>query len=49
MYNKGLDFKLDKEYDYIVNFAAESHVDNSIKAGDVFIDSNYYSCCITNG
>ena len=35
------DFKLDKEYDYIVNFAAESHVDNSIKAGDVFIDSNY--------
>ena len=35
------DFKLDKEYDYIVNFAAESHVDNSIKAGDIFIDSNY--------
>jgi len=35
------DFKLDKEYDYIVNFAAESHVDNSITAGDVFIDSNY--------
>jgi len=35
------DFKLDKEYDYIVNFAAESHVDNSIEAGDVFIDSNY--------
>jgi len=35
------DFKLDEEYDYIVNFAAESHVDNSIKAGDIFIDSNY--------
>jgi len=35
------DFKLDKEYDYIVNFAAESHVDNSITCGDVFIDSNY--------
>jgi len=35
------DFKLDKEYDYIVNFAAESHVDNSITDGDVFIDSNY--------
>jgi len=35
------DFKLDKEYDYIVNFAAESHVDNSITDGDIFIDSNY--------
>ena len=35
------DFKLEKEYDYIVNFAAESHVDNSISNGDVFIDSNY--------
>tara|TARA_R100000008_G_scaffold86895_1_gene82563 strand:+ start:18261 stop:19268 length:1008 start_codon:yes stop_codon:yes gene_type:complete len=35
------DFKLDKQYDYIVNFAAESHVDNSINDGDVFIDSNY--------
>ena len=35
------DFKLDKEYDYIVNFAAESHVDNSIDDGDAFIDSNY--------
>ena len=34
-------FKLDKEYNYIINFAAESHVDNSIKAGDVFINSNY--------
>lgn len=28
------------EYDYIVNFAAESHVDNSIKDGRPFIDSN---------
>lgn len=28
------------EYDYIVNFAAESHVDNSIKDGKPFIDSN---------
>jgi len=27
-------------YDYIVNFAAESHVDNSIKNGDPFIESN---------
>ena len=28
------------EYDYLVNFAAESHVDNSIKDGKPFIDSN---------
>ena len=41
IYESISDFKLDKEYDYIVNFAAESHVDNSIKAGDIFIDSNY--------
>jgi len=41
IYENISDFKLDKEYDYIVNFAAESHVDNSIKAGDIFIDSNY--------
>ena len=27
-------------YDYIVNFAAESHVDNSIENGDPFIQSN---------
>ena len=27
-------------YDYIVNFAAESHVDNSIENGDPFIESN---------
>jgi len=28
------------EHDYIINFAAESHVDNSIKNGDPFIESN---------
>ena len=28
------------EYDYLVNFAAESHVDNSIKDGKPFIKSN---------
>jgi dTDP-glucose 4,6-dehydratase len=28
------------EYDYIVNFAAESHVDNSIKDGRPFVKSN---------
>ena len=28
-------------YDYIINFAAESHVDNSIKDGTPFITSNY--------
>lgn len=33
-------FFLDKQYDYIVNFAAESHVDNSIDSGLEFIDSN---------
>ena len=43
IYESISDFKLDKEYDYIVNFAAESHVDNSIDDGDVFIDSNYIS------
>lgn len=41
IYESISDFKLDQEYDYIVNFAAESHVDNSITAGDIFIDSNY--------
>jgi len=44
IYQSISDFKLGKPravYDYIVNFAAESHVDNSIKAGDIFIDSNY--------
>ena len=28
------------EYDYLVNFAAESHVDNSIKDGKPFLKSN---------
>ena len=28
------------EYDYLVNFAAESHVDNSIKDGKPFVKSN---------
>lgn len=28
------------EYDYIVNFAAESHVDNSIKDGSPFVKTN---------
>ena len=28
------------EYDYVVNFAAESHVDNSIDDGDPFVYSN---------
>ena len=27
-------------YDYVINFAAESHVDNSIEDGDPFIQSN---------
>ena len=27
-------------YDYVINFAAESHVDNSIENGDPFIQSN---------
>ena len=28
------------EYDYLVNFAAESHVDNSIKDGKPFVRTN---------
>ena len=28
------------EYDYLVNFAAESHVDNSIKNGRPFVRTN---------
>jgi len=31
---------LDEEIDYVVNFAAESHVDNSIKAPKTFIETN---------
>ena len=30
-----------KTYDYVINFAAESHVDNSIKDGSPFVTSNY--------
>ncbi len=32
--------KLVKDVDYIVNFAAESHVDNSIKNPDIFYETN---------
>lgn len=32
--------KLIKECDYVVNFAAESHVDNSIKHPEIFVESN---------
>jgi len=32
---------IDNHYDYIVNFAAESHVDNSIVDPDSFVDANY--------
>ncbi|NDB55118.1 NAD-dependent epimerase/dehydratase family protein [archaeon] len=31
---------LDTEYDYIVNFAAQSHVDRSISSGDEFVKTN---------
>lgn len=31
---------LDVEYDYIVNFAAQSHVDRSISSGDEFVKTN---------
>ena len=40
LYQSISDFKLVEDYDYIINFAAESHVDNSIKNGDPFIESN---------
>ena len=33
-------FKFEKKYDYIVNFAAQSHVDRSIDSGDEFLKSN---------
>ena len=33
---------ISKDVDIIVNFAAESHVDNSIENASVFIKSNYY-------
>lgn len=31
-----------QKVDYVVNFAAESHVDRSISTGDVFVDSNVH-------
>lgn len=34
-------YLIDNHYDYIINFAAESHVDNSISDPDSFVDSNY--------
>ena len=33
---------ISKDVDVIVNFAAESHVDNSIESASAFIKSNYY-------
>ena len=35
-------FKFEKEYDYVVNFAAQSHVDRSIASGDEFLKSNIH-------
>jgi dTDP-glucose 4,6-dehydratase len=40
-------FELEKvfrenEFDYIVNFAAESHVDNSITGTQIFLETNIY-------
>ena len=35
-------FKFEKEYDYIINFAAQSHVDRSIASGDEFLKSNIH-------
>lgn len=30
----------DEQFDYVINFAAESHVDNSIKNPNLFVDTN---------
>ncbi|MBQ8460259.1 dTDP-glucose 4,6-dehydratase [bacterium] len=38
--DKNLVRDLIKESDYIINFAAESHVDNSIKNPEIFIETN---------
>lgn len=38
--DKNLVRELIKEVDCVVNFAAESHVDNSIKAPEIFIETN---------
>lgn len=40
--NKERMLQLSKNFDIIVNFAAESHVDNSISNADEFLRSNYY-------
>jgi len=34
------EFIFEKEYDYVINFAAQSHVDKSIESGDSFVKSN---------
>ena len=34
------DYKFDREYDYVINFAAQSHVDRSISSGDEFVETN---------
>ena len=33
-------FEFEKEYDYVINFAAQSHVDRSISSGDEFVNTN---------
>lgn len=38
--DKNLVRELTSEVDYVVNFAAESHVDNSIKSPEIFIKTN---------
>lgn len=39
-YKSIVDYKINKKYDYVVNFAAQSHVDKSIASGDSFITTN---------
>ena len=34
------DIKIEEKFDYVINFAAESHVDNSIKNPNLFADTN---------
>ena len=38
--DKNLIRNLVKKCDYVVNFAAESHVDNSIKYPEIFVETN---------
>ena len=33
-------YKIVKDYDYVINFAAQSHVDRSISSGDEFVKTN---------